>query len=306
VVVLYRGAHGSGGLSHIDPYQRKTCAVAYRWAEVKFSLVLGGSHAVSYNAALKLITAMNITIGQTVWDIGCGVPALAAAISAVTACVVLCTDLGTTFKIIKDVCKEEMRHRVMKRNEEACMVDLLALNDLEGYVDSLTPYTEGVPNLASLIVALNAQMPSERPEIVKLKIDDFYLGSEGGTAHGPIAPAGADDLGEEDDLVGEDDLVDGQISSSEESDASGSVHNRTRLQRKIQKTKVSPVRPASQRSGNGKQQRMNAPAPPASDGSSSGSENSGKIGEEDEYSDPGEDSSGNDTESSASADVFDE
>jgi TusA-related sulfurtransferase len=171
-VVLYRGAHGSGASSHIDAYHRKACAVAYRWAEVKFSLVLGGSHAVSYDAALKLITAMNITLEQTVWEIGCGVPALAAAMSAGTARVVLCTDLGATFQVIKEVCKKEMRNRVMKQNEEACLVELRALSDLEGYADSLTPFTEQVPSVASLITAMNAQIPQERRESLGLKIKD--------------------------------------------------------------------------------------------------------------------------------------
>jgi Mg-chelatase subunit ChlI len=104
------------------------------------------------------------------------------------------------------------------------------------------------------------------------------------------APDDSSTSQEADDLVGEG----YEVSSSDESDASGSVHKLTRLQRK--------QLPASQGAANKKEQRTSARAPPASqDGSSessSGSEIDQKSNEDDDYSSDSDGGGGSETESS--------
>jgi hypothetical protein len=143
VVVLFRGAHqpaASFGL-----LERRRCAVAYASAEKVFGLLTGGSHPVSLDSALELISVMNIVRGSVVWEIGCGVPVLAAAMSSVTRNAVLCTDIGDTFLLLMGVSVTRMEKRIVDRSLELAtdiMPTRFTDECLDTYVDGLPPFQE--------------------------------------------------------------------------------------------------------------------------------------------------------------------
>jgi hypothetical protein len=164
VVVLFRGSHqpaASFGL-----LERRRCAVAYASAEKVFGLLTGGSHPVSLDSALELISVMNIVRGSVVWEIGCGVPVLAAAMSSVTRNAVLCTDIGDTFQLLMGVSVTRMGKRIMERSLElATEIIPTRFTDecLDTYVDGLPPFQERTDNterddLLDLLTYLSEQV----------------------------------------------------------------------------------------------------------------------------------------------------
>jgi hypothetical protein len=124
--------------------------VAYDAAERAFELLPGGSHPVSFGAAQSLIKTMNICRGEAVWEIGCGVPVLAAAISSVTCKVVLCTDIDPVFKSITDIVTTAMEHRIVDRAIELFTVEMLTM-DLGHYISSISPFSDISPSLRLLL-----------------------------------------------------------------------------------------------------------------------------------------------------------
>lgn len=104
-------------------------------------------------SALSLITAMNIVSGSVVWEIGCGVPVLAACMSAVSMRAVLCTDIGQTFSALLIRSDGRMQRRVIER----CvgLFAKLSLYDTDDYVDAIAPFLQRAdPDLEILLMLL--------------------------------------------------------------------------------------------------------------------------------------------------------
>jgi hypothetical protein len=102
IVVFFRTTEAS--VSPVDPLEGvergRRMAIAYRSAQIHFQNVPNGSHSVGLITARSLIDIMRIGLGDVVWDIGCGMPCLAAIISAVTHNKVVCTDVDDVFNAI--------------------------------------------------------------------------------------------------------------------------------------------------------------------------------------------------------------
>ena len=68
--------------------------LAYKSAYKLFANIPGGAHSVSLSVINKLFMRMGFMKDETFWDIGCGVPVLAACASALTGVTSLGTDIG--------------------------------------------------------------------------------------------------------------------------------------------------------------------------------------------------------------------
>jgi hypothetical protein len=84
--------------------------VAFKRATAKFkNAVVGGTHGVSFDVAQQLMVDIGLARDAVVWEIGCGVVAFAAAMSAVTGVTVYCTELDAVYRQIMGVVKPLMR-----------------------------------------------------------------------------------------------------------------------------------------------------------------------------------------------------
>jgi hypothetical protein len=109
---------------------------------------------------LRLIGAMNMTPGARTWEIGCGLPALAAAISAATSQDVLCTDLDDTYEYICNVSTTEMRLRELAANRRCFeLANKLSWEELACLRSTKDKYVPDGPQLLSVVKAKFANDP---------------------------------------------------------------------------------------------------------------------------------------------------
>jgi len=86
--------------------------LAYRYINAFFHNITGGSHPLGPKSALELIYAINPQPDHTVWEIGCGVPVLAGALSAsMNSGRVICTDIDEVFAQLRTVVAASMHNR---------------------------------------------------------------------------------------------------------------------------------------------------------------------------------------------------
>jgi hypothetical protein len=158
-VVLYRGSWVAGPDDSFEDKQHHARA-AYKNAQVKFGDVTGGAHAVTKGVMLRLIGAMNMTPGARTWEIGCGLPALAAAISAATSHDVLCTDIDDTYEYICNVATTEMRLRDLAANKRCFeLANKLSWEELACLRNNKDKYAPDGPKLLSVIKGKFAKDP---------------------------------------------------------------------------------------------------------------------------------------------------
>jgi hypothetical protein len=132
--------------------------VAYNRAQEKFGNVTGGAHAVSEDVMFELIAAMNMSTGAVTWEIGCGLPALAAAISAVTAQDVLCTDVEKTYEYLLNVATTEMGLRELEANRKCFhATNQLSVEELSGLLNKKGEYVPSGPKLLQVLKAKYAE-----------------------------------------------------------------------------------------------------------------------------------------------------
>ncbi len=74
---------------------------AFQSATQTFKAVTGGSHALPYKAAMETLAYVNLKHNEVVWDIGCGIPSLAAAASVATGTTAVCTDIDDVHLLLK-------------------------------------------------------------------------------------------------------------------------------------------------------------------------------------------------------------
>jgi hypothetical protein len=159
VVVLYRGDWQPGPHASFDEKCFHARA-AFQYALQKFKLLTGGSHAVPESAMLKLLSAMNMTREAKTWEIGCGRPGLAAAISAATGQCVLCTDIGDVYAGLKDIAHNEMGLRDLSANR-VCFLTANKLTWDELLEISRNKTGEYLPKGAKLLGALKSMYPAD-------------------------------------------------------------------------------------------------------------------------------------------------
>jgi hypothetical protein len=159
VVVLYRGDWQPGPHSSFDDKCFHARA-AFHYALRKFSLLTGGSHAVQEEAMLKLLSAMNMTREAKTWEIGCGRPGLAAAISAATGQCVMCTDIDDVYDGLKDTACNEMGLRDLNANR-ICFGIATKLTWDELLEISQDKKGEYLPRGKKLLAALKDMYPSD-------------------------------------------------------------------------------------------------------------------------------------------------
>lgn len=132
IIVLYRNTESVCRVDSMDVVERRRrMAVAFHSAHSHFRHVQGGCHSVGLVVATTLINVMNISKGDVVWDIGCGVPGLAASVSAVTATQVVCTDIGGTYRDIVTAQEPLMAVRDWPKN--LALLQALADNPVPAY-----------------------------------------------------------------------------------------------------------------------------------------------------------------------------
>jgi hypothetical protein len=109
---------------------------------------------------LRLIGAMNMTPGARTWEIGCGLPALAAAISAATSHNVLCTDIDDTYEYICNVATTEMRLRDLAANKRCFeLANKLSWEELACLRNNKDKYAPDGPKLLSVVKGKFAKDP---------------------------------------------------------------------------------------------------------------------------------------------------
>ena len=114
-------------------------------------------HAVGFEAAMRLAAAMNIVPGSRTWEIGCGVPRLAAAISALSRTTVLCTDLPEVVFLIDTVVDVLMMDRTVANN--LALFEVLEPVAMEAYIEQTCPFGVGdSPSLVNFLPHLTEQL----------------------------------------------------------------------------------------------------------------------------------------------------
>lgn len=63
-------------------------------SKIDFNALNGGVHSLNNDSIKLIIKNLNLSVGECVLEIGCGIPRLAFALSAATLAPVICTDLG--------------------------------------------------------------------------------------------------------------------------------------------------------------------------------------------------------------------
>jgi hypothetical protein len=134
----------------LSPDCRKAAAIAYAFAERYFRGLAGGVHAVDFQCATSLIAAMNIGRGSRTWEIGCGVPRLAAAVSAVSGTTVLCTDLPDKIAEMKNLIVQQLMKNRHVGNSFA-LFERLSPDACTDYIAHTHPFEKGqYPQQATL------------------------------------------------------------------------------------------------------------------------------------------------------------
>jgi hypothetical protein len=92
ILTLYRVGSAPAPINEYTVSRKRLAKHAYAATYERFRDLPGGCHCVQLHTALKLVSAMHIKAGELVWEIGCGVPTLAACMSVFTERPILCTE----------------------------------------------------------------------------------------------------------------------------------------------------------------------------------------------------------------------
>jgi hypothetical protein len=225
VVVLYRGIKDDIQCDTSLGQNWNFGNVAYHYARKKFNLLTGGSHAVSESVAETLLRALCVQRGARTWEIGCGRPALAAAISACTAQAVICTDVLDTYAQLTDIASSEMSTRDVGVNKTVfAAASWLKWEDIGG---PFTDWQHYKPNGPDLLGLLKKMFPDNKfPDGVTLQGIESLAKPVRAARRPRNAPrsesdessgSGPDETGSESDGSGS-----GQDETGSESDGSGS------------------------------------------------------------------------------------
>jgi hypothetical protein len=110
----------------------------------------GGMHGVEFHTAEDIVVQMNLALNDNVWEIGCGIPGLAAVMSAVTGAPVLCTDIKTVHRTFFDTVPGLMANRSLSDCEALFQKMAQDPTMASGYVDTTYPFTETYPSWSNL------------------------------------------------------------------------------------------------------------------------------------------------------------
>ena len=156
MVTFFRGVNHPG--PNASMLKRHDMIVAaYKAAEGKFkNYVTGGSHPLTLNGTLELISAMNVEPLDQIWEIGCGVPVLAASLSAASGSTVLCTDVENTQQQIELIMETTMENRdISKSNALLDMIYREKLDDIGLFIRKYKPFGKDQLTLTQLYTELN-------------------------------------------------------------------------------------------------------------------------------------------------------
>ena len=155
MITFFRGSNRTG--PHVSLDNRKNMiATAYYITKKKFNNVSGGSHPLTFKGTLELISAMNVEPSDQIWEIGCGVPVLAASLSAASGSTVLCTDVENIQQQIELIMETTMENRdISKSNALLDMIYREKLDDIGLFIRKYKPFGKDQLTLTQLYTELN-------------------------------------------------------------------------------------------------------------------------------------------------------
>ena len=155
MITFFRGSNRTG--PHVSLDNRKNMiATAYYITKKKFNNVSGGSHPLTFKGTLELISAMNVEPSDQIWEIGCGLPVLAASLSAASGNTVLCTDIGDAHRGIADAIESFMaRREISKSNDLLDMIYREKLDNVNKITQDYKPFANDELTLDMLCTALD-------------------------------------------------------------------------------------------------------------------------------------------------------
>ena len=216
MITFFRNGSKPGPHSSIEK-RKYMIATAYYHTKAKFRNVTGGSHPLTFKGTLQLISAMNVAPSEEIWEIGCGVPVLAASLSAASGSTVLCTDVENTQQQIESIMKNNMADRdISKSNDLLDMIYREKLDAVDLMIQQYKPFNKEELTLNKLCTELKLAIEGIMNAPSYTEVTSTKPLRQRASTVSYAANSGSDDDGKDEEEV--EDEKDGDYSSSDTSD----------------------------------------------------------------------------------------